>query len=341
MKFKKSVLFTFDYELFLGKKTGSIDECLLKPTDKLLKVLNRHRVKGIFFIDTIYLWRLKNEKAITIQSIRKYDKIISQLRYAVSSGHYIFPHLHPHWLDAVYLPASEEWDLSNTQYYKFSSLPESKQEMIFDISMNIIREIVSPVLPEYVIDAYRAGGWSIQPFSNFMPHFEKYNIQYDFSVIPGKKVISTAHSFDFSNAPQAGYYKFGKNIEEEDARGRFMEFSISSIYLSDFQRWLSFKLSGLKKRLGLNKSFGKGEVIIATVSEESENCLLNKHRYIASMEGINFILFLIYLKKIITVPYFQFISHPKLLTSVEIKWLNILLYFLKPFKTNSDYKKIK
>ncbi len=39
MKAKKNVLFTFDYELFLCERSGRVQECLLSPTDEILRVL--------------------------------------------------------------------------------------------------------------------------------------------------------------------------------------------------------------------------------------------------------------------------------------------------------------
>ena len=55
---KKKILLTFDYELFLGAKSGSVDNCLIVPTDMLLDVMERHQTKAIFFVDTTYIMRM-------------------------------------------------------------------------------------------------------------------------------------------------------------------------------------------------------------------------------------------------------------------------------------------
>ena len=51
---KKLLLFTFDYELFLGDKSGSVQDCLITPTDHLISLLNKYEFKAYFFVDTVY-----------------------------------------------------------------------------------------------------------------------------------------------------------------------------------------------------------------------------------------------------------------------------------------------
>lgn len=335
----KTVLFTYDYELFLGSKSGTVESCLLKPTEKILKAHNFFSVKAVFFVDTLFLWRLKSESSNVKRAAEEYDLIVSQLQRAVKAGHYIFPHIHAHWLDAVYQPETGEWDLSNIRYYRFTSLPVLEQNRVFDLSIHIIKEITAPVTEEYMIDSYRAGGWSIQPFSRFRDQFIRHNIKYEFSVIPGKKVVSEAHVYDFTEAPQKNYYFFEDEVTKENPSGRFTEFTISTVYTSHYIRWIYFKLSGLKQRLGLNNSYGDGSVISVNVTEEAD--VLNNHQYcwVASMEGLNFVTFVLFGWQFISRSYFQFISHPKLVNVTGVMWLKLWFLFLKIFRINTDFRK--
>lgn len=337
---QKNILFTYDYELFLGNKSGTVSNCLLTPTDKLLKIHNRFSVTAIFFVDTLYLWRLKNEFSDGIRTETEYSLIVAQLQRALKAGHYIFPHIHAHWLDAEYQSETHEWDLSNTRYYRFSSLSEYEQNRVFQISIDIIKEIAEPILPNYLIDSYRAGGWSIQPFEHFKRQFSKYNFKYDFSVIPGKRLVTNAHVYDFLAAPTKGCYPFKDDVNIENSTGQFFEFSISSVFTSQFTRWCYFKISGIKQRLGLNKAYGDGNVIEVNVKEDIDVIRNNRHRWVASLEGLNIISFVIYFKQIFKQSYFQFISHPKILTPLELMWLRILFISLKVFKINTDFRKI-
>ena len=56
---KKHLLFTFDYELFLGLRTGIVQECMIDPTEKLISLFEDFNVKAVFFVDTTCLIRLK------------------------------------------------------------------------------------------------------------------------------------------------------------------------------------------------------------------------------------------------------------------------------------------
>ena len=56
MKQKKNFLLTFDYELFLGSQSGTAQNCLIIPTNKLLALLSETKSNAIFFIDILYLF---------------------------------------------------------------------------------------------------------------------------------------------------------------------------------------------------------------------------------------------------------------------------------------------
>ena len=49
---KKRLILSFDYELFLGNRSGTLNKGLVEPTKKLLGLLKEAGFKGIFFVDT-------------------------------------------------------------------------------------------------------------------------------------------------------------------------------------------------------------------------------------------------------------------------------------------------
>ncbi len=99
MKATRELLLTYDYEPFLGIKSGSAEKCALEPTEALRAVMNRYRAKAIFFVDTLYLLNLKKQPEFE----KSFLAIAKQLKEMHNEGHYIFPHIHPHWLDAAYI----------------------------------------------------------------------------------------------------------------------------------------------------------------------------------------------------------------------------------------------
>lgn len=336
---QKQVLITFDYELFLGRKSGSVSDCLLNPTNRLLKILDRNNLKGLFFVDTVYLLRMK--QMAELHSIVRSDllKIEQQLCDMLRRGHFIFPHIHPHWVDARYDEANNEWQLESLEKYRFHLVPVDLRTALFDQSMILLKEINANSGVDTPIDAYRAGGWSIQPFSDFRECFLRHGIRYDMSVFPGKYMHSTAHWFDFRKVTTPDRYNFSTDIVTAEKNGSFIEYPISSVQFNKAGRWLYFKNRALLKKMGYSTS-GKGATVNAVVTEE-EDVLKNgsAYRIMASFEGLNAITLFKYLRQIRRQQYFHFISHPKMLTRHELFLTGILCFFLgKIHRVNTNYR---
>jgi hypothetical protein len=47
---KRNLLITFDYELFLGSRSGRPENCVIQPTQLLDKVLTSFKTKGVFLL---------------------------------------------------------------------------------------------------------------------------------------------------------------------------------------------------------------------------------------------------------------------------------------------------
>src|ERR1035437_4606027 len=109
MRHPKKILLTFDYEPFLGAKSGTADRCMLQPVDALRTIMNKYNAKAIFFVDILYLLNLKKHSELNADFVAVKD----QLKTLYREGHYLFPHIHPHWLDSVYLDDIKEFSLSD------------------------------------------------------------------------------------------------------------------------------------------------------------------------------------------------------------------------------------
>jgi peptidoglycan/xylan/chitin deacetylase (PgdA/CDA1 family) len=338
---KKLLLITFDYELFLGSRSGKVKECIIDPTYKLLEILKRYEFKAIFFVDTVYLLRLQEIADNYPKAQEDKKAIFDQLTTIVRQGHYIFPHIHPHWLDAEYLEDLNEWSLDNTRYYKFSSLSNEKQKEVFDASVRVIQTITCQIGQDIPLDAYRAGGWSIQPFEYFKPHFEKHGIRHEFSVIPGRYQRSEAHYYDFREAPtQRPVYRFREDVCITDDQGPFTEWTISVMPISNLGQWFDFSISGLLHRLRLAGRY-KGNTLVPLQRIEGDVYdNENNTRHIASFEGLNPLRIALYLSLIRKNQYFQFISHPKLLSKFELNMIKILFWSIgRKSSMETDFRK--
>lgn len=334
---KKNILFTFDYELFLGQRSGSVSRCCIEPTNQLIQVFEQYEIRhAIFFVDTTHLLRLKEIKNEAAQ--KDFSDIRSQLQTLVKKGHYVFPHLHPHWLDAVYLPEINQWNLKNDERYRFSRLTETERLQLFTQSVDLLNECILPVAPDYRIDGYRAGGWCIQPFKDFIPSFEKNAIQADFSVLRNAVNGSEKQYFDFSTAPQKEVYAFSSDPLKEEKDGAYTEYVISVLEISRRNQWLNKLLLKWLWRLNY-RSIGDG---VGAVSSGKKPVTGNQLTEMVSIELLTDVRLPLYLEHIRRTDYMHFISHPKMLSTYNISvFKKFLTTFTRQHSFETDFRKMK
>ena len=316
---KKCLLFTFDYELFLGERSGHVEDCMIEPTEKLINVFDKYGVKAIFFVDTTYLWRLK-EKAATYEKCAADFKVVAeQLQRLIKKKHYVFPHIHPHWKDAIYDPQTNQWSLKDVTHYRFHSLSASERAGIFKSSMDVLKEIINPVNDSYLINSFRAGGWCLQPFTDFKPFFELHGIKYDFSVLPSVYQLSSVQFFDFSASPVKPFYHFEDDVVSEKKDGPFVELTSSIIYIPSYMQFFNKLhlqyLLRVKKDHTYFRGSGQLPVHIDGIQPEAGKgiSILDYNYQPASLETLNAVKMPAYLKHFRENDYLQFVSHPKML----------------------------
>lgn len=314
-------LFTYDYELFLGAYSGDLNEVLIKPTSKILDIHYKLKAKAVFFVDTLYLIRLKEQSSISQKAKIDFHLISDQL-IQISKQHDIFLHLHPHWLDAVYNTELGTWDLSNHSRYTFEGFTSSEVFELFSQSLEILREVLSN--PNYVSLGYRAGGWSIQPFTKFKQAFQSLGITDDYSVIPGKMHHSTAQKFDFLSAPNnKRSYLFSECPSIEDKKGKFKEIPISVYSITPLVYFLRKNYLRIQYRLLKYFKKSKGRTVGSKMIKEKS--IHNKYTFVAQVENLDIFLLTGISNKLKKDSYIHFVSHPKLMTSFDFYALKYIL----------------
>ena len=96
---KKKIILSYDYELFFGDQSGTVEKTLIEPTDKMMAAMESVGARGNFFIDYLmfkYLEQNQDER-----SIHDLDLLKNQVRNMVKRGHRIELHLHPHWVNLI------------------------------------------------------------------------------------------------------------------------------------------------------------------------------------------------------------------------------------------------
>lgn len=317
---KKNLLLTFDYELFLGPRSGQPIECIIEPTESIRKVINPKGIKAIFFVDTTYLITLEKYSNKYPACASDLKMISDQIRQLISDGHSIFPHIHSHWLDAEYDSIQHQFNLIDIKRYRFHNLNENDREFLFRESLRILNTIINSVDLKYQINGFRAGGWSIQPFVDFKPYFEQFGIKYDFSVLAGLYQFSNAQYFDFSDAPNKPIYLFGNEVNVEDPNGQFIEVSSSVISVNPFYNKMDRVHKKILYKLFKDHTHNRGigqqsqrVTDIAPLSEKGVSTSDNTKEP-ASIEWMSIIKLPLYLKFIEQNDFMHFVSHPKMLS---------------------------
>ena len=178
--------------------------------------------------------------------------VADQLQLLSQMGHGIELHIHPHWEDSFF--NGRHWEIS-TKRYRLSAFGESKICEITQKHAAILERITGrpPV-------AYRAGGWSAQPFAPIGRALETCGIFVDSSVFPGGHYRSEHQQFDFrSVSPYTTEYRFSDDLTMPDPGGKFTEIPISACRVSPLFYWRLAGTKVLKSRR--HKAYGDGHPI--------------------------------------------------------------------------------
>ena len=335
------LILTYDYELYLGSDSGSFENCLQHPTNLILEWLEENHAKAIFFIDTVYLMKLRELAGYSTPAATDWKSACQQILRMGECGHDIFPHIHAHWIDAEYDEQTNRWSNDQYRYYRFAACPQELCSRLYDDSVNILREILG--VSNHVPEGYRAGGWSIQPFDAFRENFEHFGTFADFSVVPDKILRTGSASYDFSGAPEKPSYRFSDDPVKEDPNGRFVEIPISTILMSMFEEHLSRIFGKVLCRTGYGKSMGQGIGVNfvsdpQTLKFEKET---EMEKEMATLDGYSFNIFKIpaYMRHVKQCGVLHMCSHPKLMTRHSLTAATLLLKFLKSkYHLNYDFR---
>jgi hypothetical protein len=259
------ILFSADYELFLGENYLSADEILIIPTNDLLKACSDLNIKFTFFFDTCCMWAYKKNN--------RYDfpkKAETQMMNAIKMGHDVQTHIHPHWLFTKFI----ETTLNETKYqfdsskYLLGTISDNAEECQHFIDKILKRnsEYLSNLFkshnPSYESVAFRAGGYGIQPNTELiMQGLENNGYLIDSSVVSNFIFDTNVTQINFKDFPDIGNYWLNENqrIGNKIFQGIF-EIPIASVKLNLFEYFLynySILLSRYRETLHA-KNRGKG-----------------------------------------------------------------------------------
>lgn len=234
---KRKIILSYDYELFFGLRSGTVQKSIIEPTNRLLNAMDANKQKGNFFVDYLMLKYLKEVN--TPQTISDLKLIENQLIDIVRRGHRVELHIHPHWVDAKY-NGDGTWDFSDYHHYSLCSFEEKDIIRMFVEGVNLLTDIVRVANPQYNIVAFRAGGWTVQPFIKLKQAFKESGIKVDSSVSIGSYNKNRFYEYDFRNVNTTCkyLYRFSDDITIENPEGDYMEAPISSYHRGRFNKFV-------------------------------------------------------------------------------------------------------
>ena len=303
-----NIYLTLDYELFFGDTSGSAEQCIIDPTNRLMEITKRTGARMTYFIDAGYLWALEKFKTEHPELLDDYNAVSKQIKALVEQGNDCQLHIHPHWEDAKY--ENGQWEFS---VHRYKLIDFSKEEVIdiFDRYANALLKTSGQT-----IHSYRAGGWCLQPFSHVKEAFEKHEIKIDSTVFPGGHSENEVYSYDFRKVTSNSAYSFDNDLCKKDENGQFLELPIASHTYSPLFFW---QLYGWGRLIpSRHKPLGNG-FPISTKGERSKR-LTQSSRLSVSLDGFFAKSLTSALKKNKTED-FVVIGHPKACTLFSLEQL--------------------
>jgi len=312
-----NIFITLDYELFFAEFSGSVENSIIRPTQKIVEIADKMMIKICFFVDAGYLVRLKKYKDEYPSLQSDYEKITSQIKTLHQNGHDIQLHIHPHWEDTIYDGQNWVMDTSRYRIHKFS------QEETMEIVKSYKEALTS--LVGNTIFAYRAGGWCIQPFSHLKDALKEHNIWLDSTLYQDGYKDNSTHYLDFRDMPEKTEWQFESDPMIEVENGFFTEVPISSMKISPLF-YIKYALLRKFKKVD-HKVMGDGKGV-GREGKDNISMLTSFTPSVASIDGYR----LSYLQKMLDgyVKYsdaknFVIMGHPKATTPYSLEKLHTFL----------------
>lgn len=257
------IIISGDYEVF-GNGTGDVMNCMIKPTNDILNICDRHGVKYTIFAEMCEYWAFKKYSKDLKNDLgyMPHIEIENQLHDAIKRGHDVQLHLHPQWIGAEY--KNKKWIL-NYKWWRLPSAPHglgAKDDIkslrgIFHTGKSDLEYLLKVVSPEYQCIAFRAGAYCIQPVRDVFNAMKAVGIYIDSTVHKWDYNIDDPYYYDFRNAYSnvEPWRTHPEDINRLECKGEgnIIEVPILSVRLPAIGRLLKFKEYALIRNTNIKK----------------------------------------------------------------------------------------
>jgi hypothetical protein len=340
---KITCLITFDYELSLGRNFFPPEEVLFRPTTQVIDLCNRLECPVTFFPDVCSVWAHRKF------GLDEYaDSFESQMKEALSSGHDVQLHLHPHWLGSSF--DGGQWLISTEKMYlhelDFGNGPNSVRALV-GRGVKYLNDLLCPVKPDYDCFAFRAAGSALQPRENeIIGALLDSGIRMDVSVTKFLTLNLDTVKIDYRNIPASSIWRMspesGLSVE---AKSGLLEVPIAT-FRSGLGARLGFlwrRAGSIKQMRGMTLSRAKHQSRLANI----RTMLLQNLRYVTGnpwyilscdTKGFNSKMLLDGFRQYVArhqseeTVYVTMMNHPKLMFDYQMKMLEDFI-----IRTRRDY----
>lgn len=231
-----ALLLTNDYEVF-GNGRGEVESLLVKPTQDLAATLGRWGCPQTLFVDVVEYWRFRQAEDGGRFGLgyRSATLIEEQLQHAILEGHDVQLHVHPQWLTAEPITATE-WRV-NIAHWRTSAAPHGLGHWADRLSLRgmlsegkrTLESILRPAKSDYSCIAFRAGGYCIQPERKVLQAIRESGLRIESSVCPGRYLARAPAYFDFRQAPVTlPYWMIRDRVDMQDDTGDLLELPVAT-----------------------------------------------------------------------------------------------------------------
>ncbi len=247
-----NIVLTLDYEIYFGARSGSAERTLLEPTRALCRLAQRHGVPLVFFVDALWLLRLREEAPRHPALMAEHYRVSRQLERCARAGHELQLHLHPHWQDSTWDGHTWRTDLRR---YRLHAFADAEIAQMTQQATQALRALAAGA----PVSAFRAGGWCIQPFDRLRQPLLDAGIRIDSTVYAGGRQDGGAHRYDFTQAPAESRWRFDDDPLQPRPHGAFLEVPIASHRVSPLWFWRM----AAARQLGLrqHRALGEGSAV--------------------------------------------------------------------------------
>lgn len=250
------ILYSADYELFLGGNHCDEREVLIDPTNKVLDMCDSLKIPLTLFADIFSIIRYKEHNLFGFP-----DAAEHQLRDALKRGHDVQSHVHPHW---KYTAIEGRRYTVDTRYFLLGNLDSDGGELyarILDIlvtSRDYLHDLLREDTPGYRCIAFRSGGYGLQPNAQVVIRaLRDAGFMIDSSIVPGLVIRNAINQVDYSRVPEMANYYLDDSLSSPSCRNDgIFEIPIASCTFS-LGETLAAQIAVLSRYLN-NALSGKG-----------------------------------------------------------------------------------